>query len=103
MTRVFTHESLIAVTHMRNILDHAGIGSVVKNERLSGALGEIPYLETWPELWVVDNSDAERARLLIADAMNDAPASAPWTCARCGEHNEGHFAICWHCQTAAPG
>ena len=101
--RVFTHESLIVVSHIRNILEHAGIASVIKNERLSGALGEIPYLETWPELHVVDSADAERARLLIAAAMQDTPTSAAWTCTRCGEQNEGHFAVCWHCQTAAPG
>lgn len=102
MTRIFTNESLVLVSHIRNLLSEAGITTVVKNERLSGALGEIPYLETWPELWVIDATDAERARVLIAEAMSEAPAGSNWRCPGCGEANESQFGACWRCQTAAP-
>ena len=102
MTRVFTHESLVLISHVRNLLDQAGIRTLVKNERLAGALGEIPFLETWPELWVVADADADRARTVIADALTETPVGPEWTCSRCGEVNEGQFAICWQCQTVAP-
>jgi rubrerythrin len=100
--KVFTNESLVLVSHVRNILQQAGIATLVKNERLAGALGEIPYLETWPELWVVEQQQAERARALVAAAMSDGPASSSWVCESCGETHEGQFAACWRCQTAAP-
>jgi hypothetical protein len=100
--KVFTNESLVVVSHVRNVLNQAGIATLVKNERLAGALGEIPYLETWPELWVLEKAQAERARGLITDAMSEQPAGKSWTCAECAELNEGQFAACWNCQTPAP-
>ena len=102
MQKVFSHESLVLVSHVRNLLDGAGISTIIKNERLSGALGEIPYLETWPELWVVNVADTDRARALIAEALVEAPSTPSWTCKQCGEVNEGQFAVCWQCQHGAP-
>ena len=102
MIKVFTHESFVLVSHVKNILQEAGIATLVKNERLAGALGEIPYLETWPELWVLENREADQARGLITDAMAEAPAGGSWTCANCAEVNESQFAACWHCQSPAP-
>lgn len=102
MQKVFSHESLVLVSHVRNLLDAAGINTVIKNEQLSGALGEIPYLETWPELWVGSQADATRARALIAEGLADAPSAPSWTCSQCGEMNEGQFAVCWQCQQGAP-
>ncbi len=102
MIKVFTNESLVLVSHIRNVLEQAGIATLVKNERLSGALGEIPYLETWPELWVVAAADAPRARELVAHAMAPAPAANSWTCPNCAELNESQFGACWRCETPAP-
>jgi hypothetical protein len=103
LIRVFTNESLVLVSHVKNILLEAGIVTVIKNERLAGALGEIPYLETWPELWVIQSAEAERARGLIKDAMADAPGGHSWICSECSETNESQFGACWRCQTSAPG
>jgi hypothetical protein len=100
--KVFTNESLVVVSHVRNVLQQAGIATLVKNERLAGALGEIPYLETWPELWVVENDQAEQARSLATAAMSETPAGSSWACEGCGETNEGQFAACWRCQAPAP-
>ena len=103
MEKVFTNESLPLIGHLQNVLEHAGIAAVIRNDRLAGALGEIPYLETWPELWVVDPADADRATALIAETMADSPAESSWLCPECAEINEGQFGACWRCQTPAPG
>ena len=63
MRKVHTAESIIEIAHLRNLLEAAGIACYVRNERLGGALGEIPFVECWPELWVLRNGDAlQRAR-----------------------------------------
>ena len=62
LRKVHTAESIIDIAHLRNVLEQAGIACYVKNERLGGAVGEIPFVECWPELWVLRNGDALRAR-----------------------------------------
>jgi hypothetical protein len=100
--KVHTAESILEVAHLRNLLEQDGIACCVRNERLAGGLGEIPFVECWPELWVLRNGDALRARGVI-DAVREAtPAeSAPdWRCERCGESVGGQFDACWRCAGA---
>src|SRR6202140_4483624 len=52
MKRVFRAASLIQVAHARNVLLTAGIESELRNQYLAGALGDLPMLETWPQLYV---------------------------------------------------
>lgn len=100
MKRVFRHDSVAEVGLLRGLLEHAGIRCITKNEALSGALGEIPFLECQPELWVVDDTDRVRAEAIIAAHYERAPVHADWACRRCGETNEGQFNACWRCGTA---
>ena len=100
MHKVHTAESLIEIAHLRNVLEAAGIPCEVRNDRLGGVLGEIPFVECWPELWVRRPGDVLRARGLIAEARQPAEAAQPWQCPACGETIEPQFAQCWHCAAA---
>ena len=101
LRKVHTAESILEIAHLRNVLEAAGIACFVRNEGLNSVLGEIPFVECWPELWVVRNGEALRARGLIEAARGAVAAPGPdWTCERCGERVEGQFDACWHC--AAP-
>ena len=100
MKRLVSHESLAHVGHLRNVLEQSGIACVVRNEQLSGGLGEIPFLECLPELWVLRDEDLARAQVLIRDMENAEARRGPWRCRRCGESNEGQFAACWQCGAA---
>ncbi len=102
MKRVHASESLLEIVHLRNVLEHAGIACTIKNQALAGALGELPFVDCAPELWVLDDADAERARVLLAAEREPAPAGPPWRCERCGEENEPQFAACWRCAAADP-
>jgi hypothetical protein len=97
MRRVHTAESIVEIAHLRNVLESEGIACVVRNERLSGAMGEIPFVECWPELWVRQPGEALRARGLIDEALRPAEAAEPWLCPGCGERIEAQFSQCWHC------
>lgn len=96
MKRIATSESLAEIGHLRNMLEQQGIRCMIKNEQLSGALGEIPFLECLPELWLLDEDRVEEAQGII-DALRSESSTEPWRCAHCGETNEGQFARCWRC------
>jgi hypothetical protein len=101
LRKVHTAESLLEIAHLRNLLETEGIACIVRNERLAGALGEIPFVECWPELWVVENGYALRAREIVRAARAAVTDHGPdWQCACCGERVEGQFDACWRC--AAP-
>lgn len=102
MRKVYTAESLVEAAHLRNVLESAGIPCFVRNERLSGAIGELPFVECWPELWVREPGQALRARGLIDAALEPVEATTPWRCPGCDEPNEPQFAQCWRCAAPAP-
>jgi hypothetical protein len=102
--KVYTAESVVEIAHLRNLLESAGIPCDVRNDRLGGALGEIPFVECWPQLWVRNAGDVLRARGLIDEALRPVPDAEAWVCPRCGERIEPQFAQCWHCAaTLEPG
>jgi hypothetical protein len=95
--KIHTSPSLIEIAHLRNLLEADGIACQIRNDRLPGVVGEIPFVECWPELWLHRSGDALRARALIELALTPSPAAEPWTCPGCGERIEGQFASCWNC------
>jgi hypothetical protein len=98
MKRVFRASTLLQVAHARNVLIAAGIDSELRNQYLAGAMGDLPMLETWPQLMVED--DLEKAALRALEKAAAAPAGAPWTCSQCGESLEPQFITCWRCGAA---
>jgi hypothetical protein len=97
MRKVYTAESIVEIAHLRNVLESEGIACEVRNDRLGSVLGEIPFLECWPQLWVRRPGDALRARGLIDAALCPAAGAEAWQCPGCGEHLEAQFAQCWRC------
>lgn len=83
----------------QGMLAEEGVDCMVKNDRLSGAIGEIPFVECYPELWVIDDEIYPRARLLLDGWLtrDDAVDEGPWICSNCGEPSAQQFAACWKC------
>ena len=101
MKKLTSAPSAITIHHFRNLLMAEGIESEIRNEFFGGILGDMPFTETWPQLWVVKDIDYDRAMQLIDDsALAESPGD-DWKCKQCGELNEGQFAACWSCGTAA--
>lgn len=104
MTKVYTSQDRVLVGHVRNVLDSHGIRTKLRNDFLAGASGEIPFVETWPEIWLIDDNDVVRARALIAELLAEADKPGPaWTCKECGETVGGQFGECWNCGARHPG
>lgn len=97
MKRVASHESLAYLGHLKNVLEQSGIACLLRNEQLSGALGEIPFLECLPELWVVRDEQLPAAESLLKELRESAASAPAWRCPGCAELNEGQFAACWNC------
>ena len=100
MKKVHSAPHPFALENLRHILEIEGIPSEVRTPFLGAARGDIPATECWSELWVLDDSDANRALALIRAAREQPQAAGSgWTCPRCREENEPQFDACWHCGT----
>jgi hypothetical protein len=99
MKKLTSSYSIVTINHFKNVLESEGISCMVKNDILGGIAGEMPLTEIWPELWVINDIDFDRAQQLIGEGVSDESPSEPWTCSKCGERNEGQFAACWRCET----
>lgn len=99
MKRVYTAESVVQVMHIKNVLTAEGIRAEIRNDRLGSVIGDIPFLETWPQLWVAE-LDFDRAQELIEQELHGPGLQEPpWKCRACGEEIEGQFMECWNCGT----
>jgi hypothetical protein len=100
MKAVYSASNVSLVSIYLNLLEGYGIRGWIKNEYLSAGVGEIPPIESWPQL-CVDDEDYEEAKRLIEEALSEKD-SPEWTCAACGEHIEGQFTACWNCGKSRP-
>ena len=92
-----------ADAHLLNgLLDAAGIEAVIRGEYLWGVRGDVPMTPAeCPSVWVLDDSDYERAMELVSEfrpadrdrTFNDEA----WVCPRCRETNGEQFTECWNC------
>ena len=53
---------------VKDLLEREDIAAEVRGEWLFGAMGEIPSTpETWPSVWVLEDTQLNRAAGLVAD------------------------------------
>lgn len=95
MKRVYRAATLLEVAHARNLLVAAGIDCEIRNQFLAGAVGELPALETWPQVYVEDDDEVRALRTLVQSRR--PPSGSAWVCAGCGEELEPQFTHCWRC------
>lgn len=81
---------------LRDRLQQEGIAVLLRNEELFSAMGELPFVELRPELWVVDDEILPRAQYLL-EAWQKTAGGSDWICSGCGERLEGQFDACWKC------
>lgn len=98
MKKVTSADSLVTINHYKNLLQSEGIAAFIRNEFLGSIIGEMPFQEAWPELWVRNDLDYDRAlELLDCETLLRESPTARWRCSHCREDNEGQFAACWNC------
>lgn len=100
MIKAYTAANLQDAHILLGLLRAEGIDARILNASAYGGLGEIPFDQAYPELWLVHPADLDRAQRVfeVFDHPVDAEPDAP--CPACGETSPGAFAVCWHCGTA---
>ena len=61
MQLVYSHPNSMILGSMSSALNDIGIETEIRNAIMGGATGEIAPGETWIELWIVNDTQAEAA------------------------------------------
>ena len=99
MIKVFEDFDFSRVGQMQSLLESHGIETFMRNEFGSSVVGELPFVEVVPQLFVLHEADLQQARELLALELPPA-AAAPalnWTCPDCSSDVEANFSRCWKC------
>ena len=105
MRKVAENIDLHRVGHCKSVLDSHEIPSMIKNLGASSVMGEVPFSEVFPELWVVNDEDYDRAMEVLQDYLNEEEDSVhkpspDWVCPKCESEVPGNFGNCWNCDFA---
>ena len=99
MIKVFEDFSYSLVGQMQSLLEANGIRTFMRNEFGSSVIGELPFVEVVPQLFVLEDRDEIPARRLIESGLADQKPGHDWVCPGCSETIEGSFMRCWNCGT----
>jgi hypothetical protein len=96
MKRILRCEHPLQAAHYANVLQAAGFPCEVRRAALYGAVGDIPWQDCAPEIWLRNDLDEAMARRLLEE-LSAPNAGEPWHCTVCGEQLEPQFGACWQC------
>ena len=97
MKKIYSAANLVEAQIMLDLLGHVGIKARLFNEHAQGGLGDISFIQAYPEVWVINDHDQERAKK-VAHHYDQSPIeTAVVFCPACGEENPRNFQLCWHC------
>ncbi|CAA0121147.1 Uncharacterised protein [BD1-7 clade bacterium] len=96
MKQVYTHSNLALVNRAKELLEGAEVPCKVQHEFSTFSVGEIASIDCWPELWVLNDADEQRATEVLS-IITDPAEHSQWQCPECDEKNDDSFEICWQC------
>ena len=80
MKQIYSSNNLQYCLFLKEILESEGIQCMIRNEYLSNLAGELPVEQTWPELFILDDSDILKAEKILAEnkaSFNEMPSFCP--------------------------
>ena len=101
MIKVFESFNFSQVGQAQSLLEAQGIETFVRNEFASSVMGEIPFIEVCPQLFILDAQEETRARELLK-SFETIPLASDWLCPHCGQEVDGPFGQCWQCGQLRP-
>ena len=87
---------------VQNLLIEAGIETKILNEFAQGGTGEIPFTQTYPEVWLINEEDLNPARKIITSFEQRPGNVGTLACKNCDEINPDTFEVCWRCGASLP-
>ena len=105
MKRVYIARDPTDAHLLKGLLQGEKIEAEVHGEHSYEIGGNNPNYNTCPSVWVMNDSDYDRAMELVSIYQRDEQSipeeSGIWRC-RCGEENENQFTECWSCGKTRP-
>jgi hypothetical protein len=83
-----------------DMLRDQGLDVNMQRYFLNGAAGDLPPDQCLPEIWVQDDAQFDRAKLILVEIQRTPQRN--WICPACGERIEGGFEQCWNCSADMP-
>ncbi len=71
MIKVFEDFDITLVGYYQSVLEANGIPTFMKNQFGTGGLGELPFVEVIPQLWVLNEAEVPRAIEMIQDLQDN--------------------------------
>ncbi|RDH87175.1 MAG: hypothetical protein DIZ77_18695 [endosymbiont of Seepiophila jonesi] len=101
MLKLYEAADRIEAQMLKDFLLEQGVETVLLGDYLSGAAGELAA-NIFPALWVVNEEDLPRAKILLQFFTNNripVAGEVDWVCPECGEKVDADFDLCWNCAT----
>jgi hypothetical protein len=99
--KVYESFNISQVGQAQSLLNAEGIETFIRNEFASSVMGEVPFVEVCPQLYILDASEEGRARELLLP-FESRPAAADWHCPACNSEVDGPLGQCWNCGKLKP-
>lgn len=97
MYRLYQAVNLQEAHLLLHQLEQADIRVHLFNEYAQGALGDIPFSNAYPEIWLDDAHDLPQARHIVTRFEQRPEPQGTVRCTGCGEDNPDNFETCWQC------
>lgn len=97
MKRIYLARDITQAQLVVNLLEQQFIPAKIENFHQSSGLGDLAV--SYPEVWLIREPDAERARCIIEafESQSRTPL-ADIKCPKCKEDNPANFEWCWACK-----
>ena len=96
MKKLYIANDIIEAQLLDSVLKNHGLSSFLRNATLQSGVGELPFVETWPEVWIKESKEWEEAVEILSEYKR-ANIKVDWICSDCNECNPRSFQICWLC------
>jgi hypothetical protein len=95
--KVFENFNFSRVGQMQSLLEANGIKTFIRNQYGSSVMGEVPFVEVVPQLFVLEERDVARAHELLKLDQPSAAEGGDWVCPECSVDVDANFIRCWNC------
>jgi hypothetical protein len=72
MIKIFEDFDITLVGYYQSVLESNNIETFMKNQFGTGGLGELPFVEVVPQLWVLNDAEVPRAIALLEELQSES-------------------------------
>jgi len=72
MIKIFEDFDITLVGYYQSVLESNNIETFMKNQFGTGGLGELPFVEVVPQLWVLNDAEVPRAIALLKELQDES-------------------------------